>query len=95
MRTHTSIIFLVIALLGILSIITLGTLSYCAITGAQIQESLLTALIGIGGGLVGSLSSLLVNTRNQPTEPTPVAVTNEPVQVTPVAEPVAKPDGNT
>lgn len=88
MKTHTSIIFLVIGLLGTLALICLGTLCYCAITGVQMQESLLTALIGMAGGLIGSLSSLLVNTRNQPADPTPAIVANKPDNPVPT-EPVA------
>lgn len=69
MRTHTSVIFLVIALLGIMAVICIGSLCYCAIAGVQVQESLLTALIGLAGSLSGAIGATLVNTRNQPTEP--------------------------
>lgn len=83
--THIRIIAAVIIFLGVNSLMGMGALCWCLITGRQIDQTLLTAFMGIEGTLVGYLGGILSNTRSQ-TEPTATSVTtdkNSAITVTP------------
>ena len=61
--TPTSIIWFVIATLAGLAFVVIGTLCGLAVAGTEADGEFRAALIGFAGGLVGALSSVLVNTR--------------------------------
>ena len=61
----TSLRIITIVVCGIAVDATIGllTLSYCLIFGIKPDPTLITAYVGMTGGLFGALSGLLVNTR--------------------------------
>jgi hypothetical protein len=65
-QTHPRLIFVVVCAIAILAFI--GVTSICAslFLHTYADPAILTALITITSGLIGSLTSLLVNTRTAP-----------------------------
>lgn len=66
--TSLRIITIVVCGIAIDATIGLITLSYCLIAGIKPDPTLITAYVGMTGGLFGALSGLLVNTRTTHTD---------------------------
>lgn len=61
--TSIRIITIVVCAIALDATLGLLTLSYCLILGIKPDPTLITAYVGMTGGLFGALSGLLVNTR--------------------------------
>lgn len=87
--TPPRVIYLVIGILGIIAFLGVFSLCLTMFFKTYADPAVLTSIISITSGSIGSLGTMLVSTRSQPTEkipPTPVLVENEeenPVPVTP------------
>ena len=93
--TPKAIVFIVVTTLGLLSLIGVLSMAVTLFYKTYADPAVLTAFIAITSGAIGSLSSLLVNTR-QPTtngQPSTTVATSSPVTLstTTTPAPIAKP----
>lgn len=63
-QTPVGVTYVIIAILGTLSFMCIGTMCACAVFDISIQESLMTALISLGSSLSGAVAAMLSNTRS-------------------------------
>jgi hypothetical protein len=66
-QTPPKVVYLVISILGVLALIGVSSLSATMFWKNYADPAVLTAIISITSGLVGSLGTVLVSTRTQPT----------------------------
>ena len=81
--TPPHLIAVVVYTLAILSCVYVGTLAYCVMSGVTIDQVVLTAFAAVGGGIVGTFTGMLINTRSgakEPTSSSSVTVTKEEVK---------------
>ena len=92
--TPKAIVFIVVTTLGLLSLIGVLSMAVTLFYKTYADPAVLTAFIAITSGAIGSLSSLLVNTR-QPTtngQPSTTVATSSPaVTLSTTPAPIAKP----
>ncbi len=85
--TPVKLTYIVVIAISGLALIGVSSLCFTMFFKSYADPAVLTAIISVTSGLVGSLGSILTNTRTQPTKPPEVIVTNpaeNPVQVEPV-----------
>lgn len=80
------IVTMVVATLSAVSLIYVGTLALCALRGIAPPEAVYTGLKEIALVALGSLSSLLVQTRSEPSGPTETKIVNKPSQPIPTTD---------
>jgi hypothetical protein len=64
--TSVRVIAIVVTAIALDAFIGITTLSVCLVMGIKPDPTLITAYVGITGGLVGALTGLLANTRTTP-----------------------------
>ncbi len=87
--TPPKVIYLVISLLGITALVGVVSLCMTLFFRNYADPAVLTAIISITSGSLGSLGTMLVSTRSQPIDgkpppAAPVLVTNPPENPVPV-----------
>lgn len=64
--TPAYLISAVVVTLAFLSLLYVGTLSWCVIHSIAVDPVLQTAFSAVGGGIVGTFTGMLINTRSTP-----------------------------
>lgn len=85
MVTPPKITFIVVSTIALLSAVYIGTLAYLTVMGIN-PGDVLKDFTNAGNVIVGALIGLLINTRSQPSEPTPTTIVNDSSKPVPVRE---------
>lgn len=65
-QTPTKVVYLVICIMGIIALIGVSALCLSMFLKTYVDPAVLTAIISITSGAIGSLGTMLVSTRSQP-----------------------------